>query len=577
LTVRRPLLLLLLAILPAIGWLYGAASHSQPARADDPITAREADDMTIPGRYIVTLKPGVSPGVEAADLGDDLGFEADTVYTRAVRGFAADMSAADAVAVARDPQVLMVEPDSLVSATLHDNLFQTLPTGVDRMDDDQNGIASITGGGANLNTDVAILDSGVDADHPDLVVQGGISLVGSGCAGGSYEDDNGHGTHVAGIIAAKDDNRGVVGVAPGARIWAVKVLGSTGGGAISCVIAGIDWVTDRRMEFNDGSGDGDPGINLRAANMSLGGSPNATMCSAITNAVAQGVIVAVAAGNDDDDANNSGPANCVDAIAVSAFADFDGKPGALQDYPGEPPGCSPATPPCSTSPVSLCDEHEDDTFACFSNFGPAVDIAAPGVNMWSTYMGGMYAQMSGTSMASPHVAGASLLLRLNGYAGSANPASVIQALTSAGWTRSQGSACGFTGDTDGISEPVLFVGSSNCSALPPTATPSPTPVVCSGDSDCDTWSDAAEQLYGTDQLKACPVTGVSNDETPDSWPVDTNDDKRANTLDLLAFLPALNTLVGYPGYSARVDLNRDGRVNTLDMVPYVVLLNTLCE
>ncbi len=563
--------MLLIAVISAIAWLYGVAPHSEPARADDPVAVREAGDLIIPDRYIVTLKPGVNPNTEAVDLGGDLGFEADAVYTQAVRGFVADMSATDAAAVARDPQVLTVEPDGLVSATLHDNLFQTLPTGVDRMDTDLNPIAAITGGGGNLNTDVAILDSGVDTDHPDLVVAGGVSFVGSGCVGTTYEDDNGHGTHVAGIIAAKDDNRGVVGVAPGARIWAVKVLNQSGGGTISCVIAGIDWVTDRKLEFNDGAGDGDAGINLRAANLSLGGGTNVGMCNAIATAVAQGVIVAVAAGNDSGDANNSGPANCTNAIAVSAFADFDGKPGALQNYENDPPGCTTG-PGCSTSPVTLCEENQDDTFACFSNFGPAVDIAAPGVNMWSTYTNGMYAQMSGTSMAAPHMAGAALLLRLNGYAGSAAPASVITVLTSTGWTRTQASACGFTGDTDGNSEPVLFVGSSNCAG----PTPSPTPQVCSGDTDCDGFSDAAEGTIGTAPFQGCSTDILPNNETPDAWPLDTNDDKGANTLDLTPFVQSLNTIIGQPGYSARTDLTLDGRVNTLDLVPYVAALNTHC-
>jgi len=568
-TIRRPLLLLAFALVPAISLLYGIRPHTDSARADDPRPAREEDDRTIPGRYIVTLRSNVNPATEAADLGDDIGFEPDAVYTRAIYGFAADMSAAEAARVAQDPQVLSVEPDGLVAATLHENLFQTLPTGIDRADADNNVVAAIGGAGTDANIDVAVLDSGVDTDHPDLNIAGGTSVIGPACIGDSYEDDNGHGTHVAGTIGAKDDDRGVVGIAPGARIWAVKVLNSSGGGSISCVIDGVDWVTDRRAEFNDGAGDGDPGINLQVANMSLGGSPSVPMCNAIASAVATGVIFAVAAGNENMDAINSGPANCTSAITVSAFADFDGKPGALQDYIPEPPDFAP-------SPVSLCDEHEDDTFACFSNFGPTVDIAAPGVDTWSTYLGGMYGRMSGTSMATPVVTGALALLRLGGYAGDAQPANVMTALGNQGWTRTQSSACGFTGDTDGNSEPVLFLGSGDCF---PTGTPTPVPTAtpCPGDGDCDTWSDAAEQFYGTDPQSACPSTLTAHDENPDSWPLDTNDDKRANTLDLVAFLPALNTAQGYPGYAVRVDLNRDARVNTLDMVPYVTYLNTACS
>src|ERR1700730_11530119 len=130
-------------------------------------------------------------------------------------------------------------------ADLHTNNFQTVPTGVGRIGADQNATAHITNapGGTNLNMDVAVIDTGVDTQHPDLNVAGGMGFAGPSCTGSSYEDDNGHGTHVAGTVAAIDNDRGVVGVAPGARIWAVKVLAANGSGSDSCVIAGINWVT----------------------------------------------------------------------------------------------------------------------------------------------------------------------------------------------------------------------------------------------------------------------------------------------------------------------------------------------
>ncbi|MEK7248480.1 MAG: S8 family serine peptidase, partial [Chloroflexota bacterium] len=293
----------------------------------------------IPGRYIVVLNDNVDSGIAARAMGLNFGFESDTIYRHAVNGFAAEMSPQDAQQLAESDYVSTVVADQYVHTSVHENNFQTLPTGVDRIDADQNTTAAITGSpGPNLDVDVAVIDTGVISGHVDLNVAGGVEFImqpNNSCGGTSFEDDHGHGTHVAGTIAAIDDAHGVTGVAPGARIWAVKVLDAGGNGSNSCVIAGIDWVTLQRQEFNDGAGDGDPGIEIVAANMSLGGlsggiSPaDDPMCIAINSAVAAGVMFAVAAGNDGDDAANYSPAHCINAITVSAFSDFDGQPGAL--------------------------------------------------------------------------------------------------------------------------------------------------------------------------------------------------------------------------------------------------------
>jgi subtilisin family serine protease len=436
----------------------------------------------IPGRYIVMLKDGVDSSVAAADMGRREGFAADTVYRSAVHGFAANMSDAEARALARDPSVALVAPDQRVSADLHNNLFQTVPTGVARIGADQNPTAHITNapGGTNLNIDVAVIDTGVDTQHPELNVAGGVGLWDNSqpnCSGSSsYEDDNGHGTHVSGTIAAIDNDRGVVGVAPGARIWAVKVLAANGSGSDSCVIAGIDWVTQQRHWFNQGSG----GIDIQVANMSLGGPTGGVppsqdpMCLAIDRSVAAGVIYAVAAGNSASDASGYSPAHCTSPVVVSAFADFDGKPGAL----------SPLTASFSCGDPAGPTVVHDDTWACFSNYGANVDIAAPGVNIVSTWKADpacgnlpyCYATLSGTSMATPHVTGAlALFLLATRYSGSAQASAVMNAFTAAGYTRPQNSPCGFTGDPG--SEPVLYVGNSCAggSTPSPTASPSPSP------------------------------------------------------------------------------------------------------
>jgi subtilisin len=231
---------------------------------------------------------------------------------------------------------------------------------------------------------------------------------GKNCStGGSYDAGNGHGTHVAGTIAAKDDATGVVGVAPGARLHAVRVLDNRGSGSWSSVICGVDWVTANAAE-------------IEVANMSLGGDgrePSGAGCStgdalhdAVCNSVGAGVTYAVAAGNDAADAAGSVPAAYDEVITVSALADFNGKPG----------GGAAAT----------CRADVDDTFADFSNFGADVDLIAPGVCINSTWKGGGYKAISGTSMASPHVAGAAALYKA-AHAG-ASPSDVKTALQQAG-------------------------------------------------------------------------------------------------------------------------------------------------
>jgi subtilisin family serine protease len=152
-------------------------------------------------------------------------------------------------ALKADPNVAAVAPDLPVHATA-----QTLPTGIDRIDGELSSTQSGNGSG-DVNVDIAIIDTGISTSHPELNVVGGTNCVG----GSSFNDDNGHGSHVAGIAAARDNAAGVVGVAPGARLWAVKVLNSAGSGTTSQIICGIDWVTARAS-------------TIEVANMSLGGS-----------------------------------------------------------------------------------------------------------------------------------------------------------------------------------------------------------------------------------------------------------------------------------------------------------------
>ncbi len=461
----------------------------------------------VPGRYIVQLKPGVDARKFATTAGELMDFSARAVYTRSIQGFAADLPPDKARKLRDDPSVALVEPDSYVHTELHTNNFQTVPTGVDRVEADKNATAAISNTvGPDLNVDIAIIDTGIDDTHFDLRVGGGVSFAGTNCSdSGSFFDDNGHGTHVSGIAAAKDDNRGAVGVAPGARLWGVKVLDATGNGTMACVIAGVDWVTGRRAEYNDGAADGDAGINIAVANMSLGGGISTALCNAIHNSVAVGIVHAVAAGNATTDASGTSPANCSDAITVSAMTDFNGAPG----------GGAPAT----------CLAGADDTFADYSNYGSVVDIAAPGTCIISTWPGGVYNTLSGTSMATPHVAGAVADFELaTGYNGSASGGAVVAAMTAAGYTTPQNGPCGFSGDPDAFHEPLLHMapcGSIQTTPTPtpsPTATPTPTPTPTSSRTPTSTPTHTATP---TPSRTATPTPTSTPRPTPTNTPTST--------------------------------------------------------
>jgi subtilisin family serine protease len=225
------------------------------------------------------------------------------------------------------------------------------------------GITRVNGGVDGTGKTAWIIDTGIDLDHPDLNVNvvDSKSFLGGKDADDS-DDANGHGTHVAGTIAAIDNSEGVVGVAAGATVVSVRVLNRRGSGTYSGVIAGVDYVG---REGNSGD----------VANMSLGGGASQAMDDAVIAASSGGVIFCLAAGNSSDDANNHSPAraNGPNIVTVSA-SDIN------------------------------------DVFAYFSNYGnPPIDWCAPGVSIKSTWKNGGYNTISGTSMATPHVAGVLLL------------------------------------------------------------------------------------------------------------------------------------------------------------------------
>lgn len=386
----------------------------QPALANDN-TYKKANK--IQGQYIVVLSDD-SDVLRETEKAKSKGGEIIHKYTHAIKGFTVKVQNdkdLDEI-MKNNPSILYIEPDYEVQA-----FAQVLPSGINRIDADLS--STISGDGQNsVNVDIAIIDTGIDLKHPDLNVYKQVSFV---RGAKTANDDNGHGTHVAGIAAAKDDSNGVVGVAPNARLWAVKVLDRNGSGSLSNVIKGIDYVTANAGQID-------------VANMSLGGEfTSSSLNLAISRSVAAGVTYVVAAGNSGKDAQTFSPANHPDVIAVSAIADTDGKCGGFGT---------------STSYGA------DDTLASFSNFGSVVDIAAPGVNIYSTYKSGSYATLSGTSMASPHVAGAAALIKAANP--SASPNDVRNSLLSNGSNPSticDGNGFGyFGGDSDGFPEPLVY-------------------------------------------------------------------------------------------------------------------------
>ena len=376
-----------------------------------------------PERYIVVLKNFAAAGVVASVHELTYGIDVVHVYKSALKGYSALMTPAVAGLIAKLPVVAWVEPDEQVRATA-----QPLPTGIDRSNADLSPTAKIDGNDQRVGVDVAVIDTGVDLDHPDLNV---YTAGGKNCTLLGIilppDDDNGHGSHVAGTIGALDSADGVVGMAPGARIWPVKVLGALGIGFTSDVVCGIDYVAANASQ-------------IEVANMSLGGAgsddgncgntSNDTQHRAICAAVSAGVTFVVAAGNDASDASGFVPAAYNEVITVSALADFNGRPGG--------------------GAASTCRADGDDTFADFSNFGGDVDLIAPGVCIDSTYMLGGYDTLSGTSMASPHVAGgAALYLANNPGASPGQVKSALQASGSLDWNASD--------DPDGVKERLLDV------------------------------------------------------------------------------------------------------------------------
>lgn len=353
----------------------------------------------IPGRYIVHLKKDAAP----AAIAKTHGLAPDFVYKTATKGFAGNIPPGKIKALQQDPSVLSIVPDRVV--TIVGNTAQAkggvkpaptpapqvVPAGVTRI-----GAAPAQSVFTGAGVGVAIVDTGIDLSNADLTV----STLSYSAYSATGQDDNGHGTHVSGIVAAKNNTIGVVGVAPGATLYAVKVLNRSGSGSDSAIIAGLDWVAANAATVNP---------PIRVVNMSLGrpGSLNDSpdLRDAVQSLYNAGIVVVVAAGNDATlEVSKQIPSGYPEVLAVASTTALNGT-SALSAFPN---GITADTASFFTS---------DGAFSASTRIG--VTISAPGedqenisrkgvissVGILSTKLGGGTTRMSGTSMASPHVAG----------------------------------------------------------------------------------------------------------------------------------------------------------------------------
>ncbi len=347
----------------------------------------------IPDEFIVVIDSKYNPDFVLKDLGlDKLSANNDRhlkIYRHALNGFACRLTAEEKQLLKHDPRIRYMEANQVIK--LNKNEQSTWTT----QDDEQPpqiippGIARIgktfSGPPHDKDVDIAIIDTGIEKNHPDLNVYRDVTFVERTTSG---NDDQGHGTRCAGIAAARNNPIGTVGVAEGARLWAVKVVDATGSGTVADVISGIDYVTEHVDE-------------IEATNLSLGlKKEHKAFAEAINNSVEKGMCFGVAAGNNKEATYTWTPANLPSVLTVTSYCASGERRGK--------------------GPKETCAYDPTDTFATdFSNHDPkikgnpdiGVEITAPGSCIYSTELGQRYGNGSGTSFSAPAATAALALIR----------------------------------------------------------------------------------------------------------------------------------------------------------------------
>ena len=283
------------------------------------------------------------------------------VYGTALQGFSVRIPPGQLKKLEDDPSVVLIEENQVAILIQPDVNIKKRPAPTPPSETEPWGVERVNGGVDGTGKTAWIIDTGIDLDHPDLNVDGsrGETFV---VRTTSPDDDNGHGTHCAGIVGAIDNGIGVIGVAANATVVPVKVLNRRGSGTYDAIIAGIDYVAEN-------------GVSGDVANMSLGGGYSEALNTAVETAAATGIKFTLAAGNESTDAATRSPASAV-----------------------------------GTNIYTISAMGVGDVWSSYSNYGnPPVDYCEPGTSIYSTYKNGGYATLSGTSMAAPHAAGILLL------------------------------------------------------------------------------------------------------------------------------------------------------------------------
>lgn len=341
---------------------------------DGKLIAAPPGFVKVPGQYVIVFKKDRVASADVNGQADGLvrkhGLLLGYVYETALRGFSATVPPGILKKLMQEDVIERIEEDYSISvgpvaesastkggtiSAYTRTAPQQVPWGIGKT-----GFGTVT----TATGRAWIIDTGIDPNHPDLNVDQAVSInyvTGARQKSSTWQDQNGHGTHVAGTIAARNDGYDVVGLAPGARVVAVRCLDARGSGQYSWIIAGVNYVATK-------------GALGDVCNMSLGGPLYAALNDAVKGAAAKKIKFAIAAGNESKDCTQSSPASTDDPYVWTVSA-----------------------------------HNSVDAWASFSNYGLPVDVCAPGVNITSTKMGGGLTTMSGTSMAAPHVAGILLL------------------------------------------------------------------------------------------------------------------------------------------------------------------------